>query len=99
MPGIREHFRHAYSLTTEARGHFPRLTTYFVGQEQAGHGLSIRQRELAVQVLFPSLAVGEGCGVGDIEHNNTGGGIPIVQSCHGGEALLPWEERRELLKM
>lgn len=32
----------------EARGHFLRLTTYLVGQEQAGHGLSTGQCELAV---------------------------------------------------
>ena len=56
----------------EARAHFPRLTTYFVGQEQAGHGFSIRQGELAVQVLFPSLAIAEGRGVGNIKHNNAG---------------------------
>lgn len=69
---------------------------YLVGQEQAGHRLSVGQCELAVQVLFPFLAVAEGSGIGNIKHNNTGGGIPVVQSCHGCEALLSWEEREIL---
>lgn len=97
MPRIREHFRHGYSLPTDkGQGSFPGMTTYLVRQEQAGHGLSIRQRELAVQVLFPSLAVAKGSGIGNIKHNNTGRGIPIVQACHRSETLLPWEERRVL---
>lgn len=76
----------------------PGLTTYLVGQEQAGYRLSTGQRELAIQVLFPSVAVAEGSGIGHIKHDNTGRGIPIVESCHRCEALLPWEEKRILEK-
>lgn len=79
MSRPEEHFRQpALPPKAAASGHFPRLTMYLVGQEEAGHRLPIGQCELAVQVLFPFLAVAEGSGIGNIKHNNTGRGIPVV---------------------
>lgn len=59
-------------LQTRDRGYFLRVVTDLVGQEQAGHGLSVGQGELAVQVLLPPLTVAESGGVGNVKHNDTG---------------------------
>lgn len=55
--------RHTQSLLCAA---------HLVGQQQARHRAPIRQRQLAVQVLLPLLAVAEGADVGDIKHDDTG---------------------------
>lgn len=72
---------------------------YLVGQEQAGHWLPTGQCELAVQILFPSLAVAESSGIGDVKHDDTGRSISVVESGHGCETLLPWGEERALKKV
>lgn len=72
------------------------MATHLVGQEQAGYRLSTGQCELAVQILFPSLAVAESRGVGDVKHDHTGRGVSVVESRHGGETLLPWREEEAL---
>lgn len=55
---------------------------HFVSQQQAGHGAPVWQRQFAVQVLLPLLAVAEGADVGDIEHDDAGGCLPVVQPRH-----------------
>lgn len=62
--------------------HCPRGKVTFVSQQQAGHGAPVWQRQFAVQVLLPLLAVAEGADVGDIEHDDAGGCLPVVQPRH-----------------
>ena len=45
---------------------------HLVGQQQARHGVPIRQHQLAVQILLPLLAVAERADVGDIKHDDAG---------------------------
>lgn len=67
---------------TRTRTRSASQAAHFVSQQQARHRVPVWQRQLAVQILLPLLAVAEGADVGDVEHDDAGGRLPVVQPRH-----------------
>lgn len=66
--------------------------TDLVSQQETRDERAVSQLALAVQVFFPTNSILVGGFLGQVKHDDASVGILVVHSCHGGEALLTWNQ-------